>query len=296
MHLPPPTPNSYYNKSRDLVRLVGLGMVVPCGRVEHVEGSVVTCEGPVPKQTMSFEVDVILFATGYRYRDCAIVALQNIFSVPRWKEIFPVTDENIACVGYIRPYLTSIPMLIEMQSRLVAKVFAGVVVLPDQERRVQEEQQDRDKRKREFPCHHERMPFLVDPYDYMHEMATLMGAKIPYCTLLSSDPILVYYLIFDSWNHFAYRLADPVPEKRALAREMIYHYHNHKTSKRIRYTGVSKVIQFVLFMVLIVSLFLWLTYRLITYTYKFFLTDNRAQTHPNHAFLYTRSNRQHHIG
>lgn len=110
-----------------------------------VQGQRVRCEGP--PEVADFEVDIIIFATGYRYLQCSLPFLQGDHRVrqqPRWKHVFPVNEAGrLAFVGYIRPYLTSIPMLIEMQSRLVAAVFAGRVCLPPERRMVWEEVQDR---------------------------------------------------------------------------------------------------------------------------------------------------------
>ena len=60
-------------------------------------------------------MDAILFATGYRYSICAPVWLANLLRAPRYLHVWPVADPtDVAFVGFVRPYLTSIPMLIEI--------------------------------------------------------------------------------------------------------------------------------------------------------------------------------------
>ena len=96
--------NSIYNKSRDIVRLVGFGLVTPCGAVTDIQGARVRCG------TKEFDVDVIWFATGYRYLRCSQTFLDpGLRAAPRWKQLFPVDREDVAFVGFVRPYLTSIP-------------------------------------------------------------------------------------------------------------------------------------------------------------------------------------------
>lgn len=140
----------------------------------------------------------------------------------------------MAFVGYVRPYLTSIPMLIELQSRVVARVFSGKVSLPNPSEMSLVHAADKKRQATEFPCNTERIPFLVDPYDYSHELASIIGAVPDYFRIAWDDPFLLYCLVFDSFNQFAYRLNDADADKRRLARSVIKEYHDHKTSIKIR--------------------------------------------------------------
>jgi len=252
--------NAYYNKSRDLVRLVGYGLVEACGKVENVSGKTITCQG----LSHPFEVDVIIYATGYKYMEC--MGFSKKYAIQkRYKHIFPEYESNdIAFIGYIRPYLTSIPMLIEMQSRLVAKVFAKKVRLPSKSVQRKVIHQDIVKHAKEFPCSHDRIPFLVDPYDYCNSLANLMDMKPNYLWLLITDPYLAYCLLFDSWNHFAYRLNDTDPMKRTLARKMILEYHDHKTVQKIRNTGLAYVRDVIVAIFVILPIFIVIVYLLFT--------------------------------
>jgi dimethylaniline monooxygenase (N-oxide forming) len=229
--------NSYYNKSRDIIRMVAKGRIIPTGRVHAIEGHMVSCDGV----TDAFPVDIILYATGYNYIDCTPF-LKDTLQQLRYKRIFPITTDTqgnytydqIALVGYIRPYLTSIPMLIELQSRLVAKVFSGQVALPSPNKMMQLAIRDKELQQKEFPCHSERIPFLVDPYDYSNDIAKQIKATPNYIHIWMNDPFLGYCLLGDSWNPFAYRLNDSNNEKKQIAIDQIKAYHSHKTSIKIR--------------------------------------------------------------
>lgn len=222
--------NAYYNKSRDLVRLVGFGIVKPCGPVRDIQSQTIFCEGRNP----IFEVDAVIMCTGYKYSACMSWARPYV-QQPRYKHVFPVAEQGrVAFVGYIRPYLTSIPMLIELQARLVAKVFAGHAALPTETQLRYMTKKDEDRTRIEFACNAQRIPFIVDPYDYCNALARLIRALPSSTALLFKEPFLWYCCMFDSWNQYYYRLNDPDPKLRQLAREVILTYHTHHSSIRVR--------------------------------------------------------------
>ena len=248
--------NSYYNKSRDVVRLVGHGMVVPCGPVVSCAGNVVSCAGvgTGPDATTGdvkpFEVDIIVYATGYRYGDClARLIGADVVKLPRHRLVFPIDNHppNLALVGYVRPYLTSIPMMIELQSRFVASVFSGATTLPPPKRMLEDAEAAAKRQQEEFPCNSGRIPFLVDPYDYANGLATAIGAQPKWGRLLFRDPFIAYCLFFDTWSHFAFRMEDRDPEKRSIARREIARHHSHPSCTRIRTELLGKLVQLVTF-------------------------------------------------
>jgi dimethylaniline monooxygenase (N-oxide forming) len=243
--------NSYYNKSRDIIRLVGHGLVKPCGKVISItNGNVVTCE----HVKEPFDIDIIIYATGYKYSKC-MKYLETYVKQPRFRHIFPIyEDGSIAFIGYIRPYLTSIPMLIEIQSRVVSQVFAKRIYLPDAEKLYKITMKEKQKQEKEFSCNTERMPFLVDPYDYCDSMAKLINAIPSYFTIMLCEPFLYSCIVLDSWNPFVYRLNDEDPDKRKLAREVIIKYNSHKTSKKIRTLVTSYILRFFIALLLIILL------------------------------------------
>lgn len=255
--------NSYYNKSRDIIRMVAKGKIEPLGRVKGIEEHLVDCDGieyPIP-------IDVIIYATGYNYLKCAPF-LEEYMKAERYKRIFPVIhtkngyqNDNIALVGYIRPYLTSIPMLIELQSRYVAKVFANKKSLPNGKKMYESAVNDKVKQQKEFSCQAERIPFLVDPYDYSNDIAKLISANPKYLQIWFQDPFLGYCLMVDSWNHFAYRIHDKNPDKRAIAIQTIKKYHSHKTCQKIRRVFYNYVYS-ILFTLVTVSIITYLVYKL----------------------------------
>ena len=89
----------------------------------------------------------------------------------KYKHIFYPNDSSIMFVGFIRPYLTAIPMLSELQSRWVAKVICGKVSLPSIQDMNAENVKDDTIQKDEFACAYDRLKTMVDPYDYCNMIA-----------------------------------------------------------------------------------------------------------------------------
>ena len=228
--------NSYYNKSRDIIRLVSLGLVTPCGKVENITNNIIECVG----LDQSVNIDVIIYATGYKYKNC-MNFIKKYVDLPRYKFVLPIDNSNtdningtIAFIGYIRPYLTSIPMMIEFQTRLISKIFSNKVSLQNTAELLRLTNIDIENQSKEFPCNTQRIPFLVDPYDYVDSIAELINARPNYLNILWNDPFLYYCIIFDSWNQYVYRLNDPDIKLKTFAKETILKYHSNGTSIKIR--------------------------------------------------------------
>jgi hypothetical protein len=137
-------------------------------------------------------------------------------------------------VGFIRPYLTSIPMLSELQSRWVAKVICDKVTLPSTQYMNDENVKDDLKQQVEFACSYDRLHTIVDPYDYCNMIADNIGAQLNMSQLIFENPYLLYMILVGSWNHHVYRLNDPDEEKRAIAIKNIKMVYGEKISVKIK--------------------------------------------------------------
>ena len=236
--------NSYYNKSRDLARLVGFGMVRPCGRLLAATGpDALRCDDAEGGAVELAGVAAVVCATGYAAGDLP-EWVGPWARRPRLLHVFPLGTEpwlaaaapSLAFVGLVRPYLTSIPMMIEFQARWVAAVFAGRSPLEPPAERWRTVEADRRRQRAEFPCHARRLPGLVDPYDYVGRLAARTpGAAVPWGDLVrGGEWFTLWCVLLDSWNPCAHRLGDPDPGRRALARRSLWGHHDHPTCVRIR--------------------------------------------------------------
>jgi len=251
--------NSYYIKSADILPKVTFGDVIPLEDITSISKV-----GVITADNTSYDIDIIILATGYKGMSCYTFIPEFIKSGDYYDHIFHCDDPSIAKVGFIRPYLTSIPMIIEMQSRYVAKAFAKKISLPSNDEMKEQYTIMKQKQSSEFNYDYERVAGIIDPYDYMNMVGSKIGASPSLIVLPFTDPILLYYIIFNSWSHFIFRLNDPDPEKRKIAREQIIALNMNKTSNKIEKTTFSIFI----FLIVLAIITIWLLYRNKDFLYK----------------------------
>lgn len=221
--------NDYYVKSRDIVDAVAKGKIEPRKYVEMINGNKIKF---IDNDKIS-EFDVIIFATGYNTKGCFDFLDQTYDK--KYKHIFVPEDNSIFFVGFIRPYLTSIPMLVELQTRWVSKVITNRVNLPSSIKMLEEIEYDYEKSKKEFPCSYKRIP-IVDPYDYCNMIGKNIDALPNLFELFFTNNELWRNIVYDSWNHHIFRLNDKEPDKVKIATNNIMEYTENATSKIVRST------------------------------------------------------------
>jgi dimethylaniline monooxygenase (N-oxide forming) len=209
--------NSYYVKSRNVIDSISKGQINPKNGVKNIE-----------KKRVYFmdnthdTFDVILFCTGYKGADC-VAFLDKDIRYDKYKHIFSPHQENLYFIGFIRPYLTSIPMLSELQSRLIVQeIMNNNRGLPNKTEMLSEIKKDREKQKKEFPSSYERLSTIVDPYDYCNMIANKINAHPNLLNMIISDPNLAYICITGSWNHHYFRLNDSDVKKQNYAKTMTF--------------------------------------------------------------------------
>ena len=209
--------NSYYVKSADILPRITYGDIIPLRDVSFItKNTIITVDA---KQ---YDVDVIIFATGYSGVSCFTWLPDRIKKGKFYDHIFLVEDPSVAKIGFIRPFLTSIPMIIEMQTRYVAKVFSKQIHLPEDI--VGEYVKMKKKQSLEFSYDYERVSGIIDPYDYMNMISIKIGAYPSLVSMIFTDPVLLYFILFHTWSHFIYRLNNP------MAREQILNLGTNHTS------------------------------------------------------------------
>lgn len=249
--------NSYYNKSRDILERINRGRVVPHGDVENIRGYNIK----FVNDEKWYKFDTILFCTGYKALDCFKFLEEKIVKTPKYKFIVYPDDNSIMFTGFIRPYLTSIPMLVEFQSRMIARICADKLKLPPKNKMEKIVKKDIEKQKKEFPCDSKRMSFLVDPYDYCKEITKIIGENPNVSKLFFTNHKLWKKITYGSWNHHVYRLNDVDPSKRKIALENIDEAYNNGTSKKIeseiqkRIIKVAIIIIILLLMIILLPIF-----------------------------------------
>jgi dimethylaniline monooxygenase (N-oxide forming) len=261
--------NSYYVKSREVIEQISKGVIIPQNAVTKIHQNSVTF-----KTNDTFEYDIILFCTGFKPFGSMKYLNDEIVISKKYKHIFYPNDHSIMFVGFIRPYLTSIPMLSELQSRWVAKVICGKVSLPSIQDMNAENVKDDVNQRDEFPCAYDRLKTIVDPYDYCNTIADKIGAQLNKTSLLFNNPRLLYMILVGTWNHHVYRLNDPDEEKRKIAIENIKHGYDEKISEKIKNKVYDAIYNFffnIFFILLFVVLFIYFYQKSLTQYFNIFV-------------------------
>jgi dimethylaniline monooxygenase (N-oxide forming) len=198
--------NHYYVKSRDILSSIAKGQMKPKKGIADINNRAISfVDDPILKEE---NVDVIIFCTGYQPFGGLFFFEDDKYYKKRYKHIFSYADNYLYFVGYIRPYLTSIPMLSELQSRWIAHEIMFKNTLPsDKFKQWCEIQQDEETQAKEFPLASKRLKTIVDPYDYCNMVAEKIGVKPSiYYLFMNFSLHLVFQYIFCSWNPHFFRL------------------------------------------------------------------------------------------
>jgi dimethylaniline monooxygenase (N-oxide forming) len=247
--------NSYYVKSREIIEQISKGVIIPENGIVNINNKIITFES-----NDSYEYDIILFCTGYKPLKCMTFLNENIIKSQKYKHIFYVDDPTLIFIGFIRPFLTSIPMITELQSRWISRIISNKSLLPSKENMNKENKIDKLKQKNEFSCSYERLPTIVDPYDYCNIISDKISTNIRITQLLFTNPKLLYMIYFGSWNHHVYRLNDINKEKRENAIKNIIEVFNSKISIKIEkflfYTLFDMIKNLILYTFIIILIIL----------------------------------------
>jgi dimethylaniline monooxygenase (N-oxide forming) len=247
--------NSYYVKSREVVGEISKGSIIPQNGIKNIDKKKITFA-----TRDSDDFDIILFCTGYKPLKCMKFLSHEIVESNKYKHIYCRDDPSIMFVGFIRPYLTSIPMISELQSRWISKFICGNVMLPSLEIMDFQIKTDAIDQQKEFPCAYDRLKTIVDPYDYCNMIADKIDANINTIKLFFDSPTFLYIVLFGSWNHHVYRLNDNSIEKRNIAIKNINAVYNEKIGIRNR-VFLNYLFNQILFYFIIFLIIFFLIYR-----------------------------------
>jgi dimethylaniline monooxygenase (N-oxide forming) len=242
--------NSYYVKSRDIISSISKGQIKAVGGIKEINKKKITFNN---NYTCAF--DIIIFCTGYKpFGSLKFINkkyYQNIY-----KHIFSYEDTSLCFAGYVRPYLTSIPMLSELQSRWISKEICNNNTLPNKKQMLTEIKKDNIKQTNEFPSTVDRLHTIVDPYDYCNMIADKISAKPNIYNYFMTNINLFIIIVFYSWNHHYFRLNDSNNEKVKIAYDNIFHTSKNDTSIQIS----NFCLWYPLNCIIIILMFLFLYY------------------------------------
>jgi hypothetical protein len=196
---------SFANKSTEVLAQVKAGKITPKRDIVRCDGKMVHFTDGTRKQ-----VDHIVICSGYRvsfpFFDETVSAGTD---QRQWfKYIFYHTDPSLAFVGFVRPVIGSIPGIAELQSRYVAKVFAGRCGLPEPTAREATITADAEFWNNHFRLTSRRLSGLVDHFIYCNQLARLIVCYPNFVGLLRSSPRLWWRAIIAPWNGCQFWLND----------------------------------------------------------------------------------------
>ncbi len=240
--------NGIYNKSRNVIHRISEGRVVPMPGIKNVAKNGVKFRG----EKKFTDVDAIIFGTGYNLEHSFDFLPEKLRHHNRYKHIFIPEDNTIAFIGFVRPFLGSIPMLAELQSRFVAEIFRNRVKLPSIHYMQNIILKDQKRHIKDFPADGKRVSFLVDPYYYCTEIGHYIGASPKMLKLFFTHFNLWRKLFLQPWSPFHWRIYDKDSRKRKLAIQQINKLENHPAAIRLRWK--IKVTFFIWFLPLVTFL------------------------------------------
>ncbi|KAL6062181.1 Flavin-containing monooxygenase [Balamuthia mandrillaris] len=153
-----------------------------------------------------------------------------------FKLVFDPEDPTLSFVGFARPFMGSAVGLAEMQARWIAAVYNpnNKVKLPTTEEMKEQIKRDKERHKKLFPLHHEKLPHLVNHWEYHDQLAKYIGAKPRLTRWFLRNPLTWWTLVSSPWCAFLYRSEDPNTRDEALQRvasvwekgHFPFHIHN----------------------------------------------------------------------
>lgn len=250
--------SSIWNKNRDILTYISKGQVTPQGNIINIDNKTVTFAN---KKKNDF--DVIIFGTGYKPFG-GVDFLDQKYYKYLYKQIFSYEDPNLYFVGFIRPFVTGIPMISELQGRWIAQeIDTRNSTLPSRRRMLKIILGDQQRQYYEFPRYARKMKTVVNPYDYCDMVAKNIRALPNVWKFLFINPKLFNKLEFHSWNHHIYRLNDPDHQKRMIALDNINLNSSNQTSNHIVRISIYSIILSTLFYLLIIIVIVLMLYFLI---------------------------------
>jgi thioredoxin reductase len=239
--------NSFYNKCRDVIHMISKGKVIPKKKIIEIKNKLVTFDD---NSTTNF--DIIITAIGYNLQ---FPFLNNNYNFD-YLHIFDPTDTSICFIGGIRPYVASIPMLIEFQAELIGLYYSNKIKLPTYNSMIKDINQSKLNQFKEFKKDYVRLNRIVDPFTYANKITKVTKTKPNPLYLLFSNPYLWFQYIFNPYTLFSYRLTHCNKIKKNIALMYMNKYHNTEVAIRAREISYFLLCLFYIFPFLFICSFL----------------------------------------
>jgi len=179
----------FFNKSDDVLADVAAGRVHPHSKVTGCEGRRVRFD-----DGQAIEVDRVILCTGY-HRNFAFLPGYDVPFYRHYLFVFNNDDPSLAFLGFARPVVTSIPFMTEQQLRMVTRVFAGQIRLPEKAVRDREIERDAAAMNKRYARSSRRIDGLVDPMWYTSRISRAAGTFPRFYALARRHPLIALKLV-----------------------------------------------------------------------------------------------------
>jgi lysine/ornithine N-monooxygenase len=245
--------NTYFVKSRDVVHSIAKGQITPYGKILTINDNTVFFNN-----NKKDKFDVIIFCTGYKPFG-NLNFIDKKYTNKIYKNIFSINDTSLAFIGYVRPYLTGMPYLIELQARWVSMQLKHGNTLSTKKHMEYEHSHDLIKLKKEFPHNYKRLSVIVDPYYYANMIAKKINALPNLFLYFFTNPSLFYKLMINSWDKYQFSLNNVSAEKKQNALNNINKVHMTFYNKDFRKwlsVWISIITLFIVLFIIILYFFI----------------------------------------
>ena len=238
--------DSFLTKGREILLWIAKGKITPCGGITKIDNNNIYCNDE------TINADYIILCTGYNNSHLQKLLPNIDYNKNKYKLIFDPDDISLSYCGFIRPYITSIPLVSELQARLISKVYSNKVKLPNKNCIMNTIKKDNDRRKSRFSKDYKRLNYLISPYTYCDEISNLIGSKPNMFKLFFTNHTLWRTLFFFPWSQFHYTINSENERTKKISIEQLEKIRNSISGKRLKFfanigtIGVSLIILFII--------------------------------------------------
>jgi len=221
--------DSFLTKGRECLLWIAKGKIIPCSGITKIDNSNIYCNDEI------INADYIILCTGYNNSHLKKILPNIDYNKNKYKLIFDPDDTSLSYCGFIRPFITSLPLVSELQARLISNVYSNKVELPDKNSIMKTIKKDDDRRKSRFSKDYDRLNYLINPYTYCDEISNLIGCKPNMFKLFFTNHRLWRTMFFFPWSQFHYTINSDNEKTKKISIEQLEKTRNSLAGKRLKY-------------------------------------------------------------
>jgi hypothetical protein len=195
-------------KSCNFIRATLKGAVVLKPEIIELNGNAVHFS-----DGSSVVADLIVCCTGYK-QNYDFLSDELRAKTPSSNALYhyvflPGYEQNLAFIGFVRPAVGSVPVLAELQSRMLGLFISGHITLPDTGAMQVSIKQQQLSAQHQFPVDFPRIGHIIDYYSYLQCLAKTIGVMPKQWSLFFFETRIWYKVNFSFLCPGMFRLYGP---------------------------------------------------------------------------------------